>query len=107
MKISEINREYIRFDNGNVIEYYHKQECCEYTYADFEAIDDLARDFDFNENLDFEECEYGFKFGNKPNSMFFVPCYSEQNGWYGKDVDIIYNKKEVIKDLLCKWITYR
>ena len=110
MKISEINRDYIKFDNGKLIEYYHRQDCCEDNYADFEAIDDLAKDVDFNENLDFEEdldfeeCEYGFRFGNKPNNMFFVPCYSEQkNGYYTMDINIIYNKKEVIKNLICKW----
>ena len=107
MKISEITRDYIRFDNGKIIEYDHKQDCCEYNYADFEAIDDLAKDIDFNEDLDFEECEYGFRFGNKPNNMFFVPCYSEQNGYYTMDINIIYNKKEVIKDLWCKWKEYK
>ena len=104
MKISEITRKYIKFDNGEIITYYYERECCEYNYADFEAIDDLAKDFDFDENLDFEECKYGFRFGNKPNNMFFVPCYSEQNGWYSKDINIIYKKKYVIKDLLCKWV---
>lgn len=106
MKISKITRDYILFDNDNLIEYYHDQDCCECNYADFESIDDLAKDFDFNDNLDFEECKYGFKFGNKPNNMFFVPCYSEQNGWYSEDIDIIYNRKKIIKNLTCKWIEY-
>jgi len=28
--------------------------------------------------------------------MFFVPCYSEQSGYYSFDVEIYYNGKQVL-----------
>ena len=88
MKIKEVNNTTIVFDNGKVISFDHYQDCCEDNYADFSQIDDLARDYDFEDKLKFEKCEnYGFMFGDS-RRMFFVPCYSEQNGYYSFDVDI-------------------
>ena len=101
MRIKEIAEEYIEFDNGNVLSYWYSQRCCENNYADFKQIDDLAKDIDFDENLTFESCEYGFRFGNPPVNMFFIPCYSEQNGYYSDEINITYNGDDVIKKLEC------
>ena len=70
-------------------------------YADFEQLDSLARDVDFSEPLVFESCNYGFRFGNPPINMFFVPCYSIQNGYYSNELDIWYDGKEVIHGIIC------
>lgn len=106
MKIKKITNEAITFDNGNTITYQHEQQCCEWNYADFEQLDDLARAYNFSENLKFEAVENaGFRFGDYPNRMFFVPCYSEQNGFYSLDLDIYYNNKKVLvfecEEVLC------
>lgn len=101
MKILKITECSIEFDNGKEITFEHDQECCEINYADFEQLDSLARDVDFSEPLVFEECDYGFRFGNPPINMFFVPCYSMQNGYYSSLLDIWYGGKEVINGLEC------
>ena len=49
----------------------------------------------FEENNDF-----GFRFGSDHVNMFFVPCYSVQNGYYNSAVDIYYNHKLVL-DCVC------
>ena len=96
MKIKNITEDEILFDNGKAISYDHDQQCCEYNYADFKQLDDLARDYDFDENLMFEDvANCGFRFGDK-HQMFFVPCYSEQNGYYSSDVDIYYDGHKVL-----------
>lgn len=96
MKIVNVDRDGIYFDNGNRITCYHFPDCCEYNYADFEQIDDLARQAEFDENLIFKSLEgFGFRFGNE-DKMFFIPCYSEQNGWYSCDIKIYYNDVEVL-----------
>lgn len=78
MKIISITSDAIIFDNGNDITFDHVADCCEYNYAAFEEIDDLAKNFEFSENLIFEEVSNsGFRFGNNPQNMVFVPCYSE------------------------------
>ena len=75
MKIVEITTEHIKFDNGKKITFDHYQDCCEWNYADFEQLDDLARNYNFNKaTLRFEFVgDSGFRFGDE-RRMFFVPC---------------------------------
>lgn len=89
-KIIKAEENLIEFDNGVRITASHCQVCCGDNYADCEQLDDLARGYDFNTSqLVFEAVEYaGFRFGDNPNRMFFVPCYSEQNGYYSCYIDI-------------------
>lgn len=97
MKIKEVNGEHILFDNGMDITCDHDQDCCECNYADFEQIDDIAMLTDFDEVLSFEAVEQsGFRFGNQHGKMFFIPCYSDQNGYYSNDVDIYFNGQRVL-----------
>lgn len=93
MKIVEANEEHILFDNDMEITAHHNPECCEYNYADFEQVDDIAMATEFDpENIVFEKADYyGFMFGNKNGRMFFVPCYSQQNGYYSNEVDIYFD----------------
>ena len=103
MKIKIVNDDYIIFDNGNLLTYAHLQDCCENNYALFSAIDDIARETEFNEYLIFESVNgSGFRFGNK-NKMVFVPCYSVQNGYYSDTIDIVYNN-EVVEMVNCELI---
>ena len=90
IQITEINNEEILFSDGTRITFDHEQDCCENNYADFEQLDDLARNYNFQKPLVFESVnEYGFRFGDS-RRMFFVPCYSEQNGYYSDKIDIYY-----------------
>jgi hypothetical protein len=97
MKIVEVTHEYIEFDNGSMITFDHVQDCCEHNYADFKQIEEQALETEFDEELIFEAVEgSGFRFGSKGTPMFFVPCYSEQSGYYSFDVEIYYNGKQVL-----------
>jgi hypothetical protein len=98
VKITFIDEETIIFDNGDCITFGHEQDYCEWNYADFRQIDDIARGWKFDEEkLVFESVEgCGFRFGNLPNKMVFVPCYSEQNGYYSSDIDIYFNNETVL-----------
>lgn len=109
MKIKEITDCGIVFDNGNSLTDCHERDCCETNYADWCYLKDEMGgeifNIDFDENLVFEESDSGFRFGSGIN-MFFVPCYSEQNGYYSSDVDICYNGKPVLKtsgDIEYRW----
>lgn len=96
MKINKVTEDGILFDNNKLISCHHYQDCCENNYADFKQLDDLGRDYDFDENLKFETVDgCGFRFGDS-QMMFFIPCYSEQNGYYSDVVDIYYDGKEVL-----------
>ena len=97
MRILEVTNEKILFDNGKAITFYHDQNCCEHNYADFEQLEDMALEYDFESELKFEFVDKsGFRFGDEYR-MFFVPCYSEQNGWYSSDIEILYDGAVVLK----------
>ena len=100
MKIKSVTEDGILFDDGSII-------TCEqtdpgsysYNYADFKHLDDTALDVDFPKELVFESVQgSGFRFGFG-NTMFFIPCYSEQNGYYDDNVDVFYNGEIKIKQL--------
>lgn len=103
MKIKEVTGEHILFDDGQVITFIHELECSECNYPAFEDLDKDAFDFEFKKDLDFEAVDYaGFRFGNEGIRMFFIPCYSEQNGYYTANIDIFLNGQRVILDLVCE-----
>ena len=95
MKIAYVSDLQIKFDNGDSITFNHMQDCCEDNFADFNQLDDVAKATEFDAPIVFEDCEYGFRFGNV-GKMFFVPCYSEQNGYYTYKLDIYYNGEKVL-----------
>lgn len=88
MKIVNITNDAIIFDNGTTITYEHEQDCCEDNFADFLQLDDIARSYNFDTDLQFEAIDgAGFRFGDR-RAMFFVPCYSDQNGYYSSNIEI-------------------
>lgn len=95
MKIKNVTEDAIEFDNGDIITSEHYPTCCEYNYADFKQVDNIAleTDFEYPIQIECDENNGGFRFGNKPNKMFYIPCYSEQNGYYSCDIDIHYIPK--------------
>lgn len=97
-KINQITEDYIEFSNGKKLTFNHEQDCCEINYADFTQIDDIALDTIFYENeFVFEVVENcGIRFGNRGGNMVFVPCYSDQNGYYSTSLDIYYDGKLVL-----------
>jgi len=99
MHVKKIDDNYLEFDNGYIISASddNDQVNMVYNYADFNQISDEIKDIDFPESLNFEMCDnYGFRFGFG-NFMIFVPCYSEQNGYYSNGLDVFYNDKIVLK----------
>lgn len=101
MKIRKVDG-CIEFDNGDVILSDHTPDCCEYNYADFDQVEKVALDTEFTYPITIEACEYGFRFGNPPQKMFFVPCYTEQNGYYSGDVEVLYCKRggEILRKVI-------
>ena len=103
IKIVKVDDDCIEFDNGSKITYDHEPDCCEENYADFCQLEELARKTAFTLPLSFESVENGgFRFGN-PGKMFFVPCYSAQNGYYSDDIDIYFNNRKVL-NFACEFV---
>lgn len=76
---------------------YHHQDCCESVYADWEALsyykDKIARKkFETLEikavpDIGFLLCFYENSYS--AGVKVFIPCYNEQNGYYGNDLELI------------------
>ena len=104
-RIKEVTDGHILFYDGTEITYYHEQYCCEWNYADFQQLEEAAfsEDFDTN-NLRYEfVAESGFRFGSNSMRMYFIPCYSEQNSFYGTDIEI-YQNGELVLAGYCEWV---
>lgn len=92
--ITEVTDDTVEFNDGSYIQWSHYQDCCENTYADFSQIEDCVG-MKFRTPIQFEQADsYGFRFGNGIN-MVFVPCYSEQNGYYSASVDVEFYDAEL------------
>ena len=105
VSIIKVTEEQIVFSDYSYIFCSHEQDCCENNYADFLQIDDLAKVCTYLLPLRFESCEGGFRFGNKYR-LFFVPCYSVQNGYYSSDIDVYYSTPVTREDgNIETWVT--
>lgn len=105
MKIENVTQTEIIFDNGNIISFNHEQSCHERNWADFSELTKNTPniDHDFDPDLEFEFISaIGFKFGDKDVKLF-VPCYSDQSGYYydTADIEILYNGVPVLTGI-CK-----
>lgn len=101
MKIEKWNDDCIWFTDGSTISYDHYQECCEYNWADFSVLEVFYQDEEFNNFEIIPVNEYGFLLSLElptpdwwvcdytPTKKIFIPCYSEQNGYYSSDITII------------------
>lgn len=106
MKITKWDDDYIYFSDGSTISYWHKQDCCEYNWADFSVLEVFYQDEEFNdfEVIPVDDC--GFLLSLKlptpdpwyydyiPTKKIFVPCYSDQNGYYSSDLAIVIRRPE-------------
>ncbi|MGL5958558.1 MAG: hypothetical protein ACRCZZ_08220 [Phocaeicola sp.] len=86
-----LSRDIIVLNDGTEIFSSHTHDCCEVNYASFTALegttffDEVRRADDLR--FDFSG-EYGFSING-----YFIPCYSEQNGYYGRCVNIYVDNK--------------
>lgn len=112
MKIVEIGidclyDQFIKFDNGEILSYYHEQDCCEAVYADFKGMQVMGvqpENFVYAHELDFFDNVLdsivpieglGFFLVSKQGICIMVPCYNDQNGYYSSDLALCYKGKKL------------
>lgn len=112
MKITGWDDKKIYFNDGSYLYYHHRQDCCEHNYADFSVLE-FAYDGEEFKSVDISPVEdAGFllkldrRHGNQFISGFgpewntgriekiFIPCYSEQNGYYTTEIVIAVKDKD-------------
>ena len=103
-RLLKIEDERIIFEGGHCLSFDHEQDCCENNYADFSVFEDYVGKFFVNADkvqirfvdgsgfllegfMDDLICSYQWP--------IFVPCYSEQNGYYTTDISIYWDGKKI------------
>ena len=116
MKIAKWDDETIYFNDGSFICYAHERDCCEYNYADFDTLSTFYHGEEFS-SVFIEAKEEGFLLHLRDAAQFkqfgetmkiWIPCYSEQNGYYSADLTVYYCDKDenIIQriDLWCEQV---
>lgn len=91
-KVTEVNSEYIDFDNGIRLQSYHEQDCCEHHYVDFSYvnIDDFdGLEFDLSGDKFFNRInDYGIELIPVSGWGVRIPGYGSNNGYYSSQLSI-------------------
>ena len=90
MKIVKWDDENIVFSNGSVITYDHVQDCCESNWADFSVLDTFYDGKEFKDYFIEPVDKAGFNlvlvYSAYEMQRIFIPCYSDQNGYYTDEI---------------------
>lgn len=111
MKITKFDDDKIEFSDGSAITYEHEQDCCECNWADFSVLEVFYdKDFEFNRydvtpvdgagfllSLYYEGSSLCYEEWRK---NIFIPCYSDQNGYYATDLDIVITSGDEVKRVM-------
>lgn len=118
MKIKEWKDDELYFNDGSGIYCEHFEECCEHNWADFDAA--FFEGFDEKNEFDYFTLEpkeegilitlhgYPHKIFGKYDRKVWVPCYSDQSGYYSDELTVNYSgadrkhKKHGSFDLTCE-----
>jgi hypothetical protein len=113
MKLKTVQEEYIIFDNGTTVTTEHFQECCESHYADFSVLYHYNVDTKTGKTIQMNQVEFpedlinsivlvkdmGFNLIAKNGSVFFIPCYADNNGYYNSDLTLVICNNEKTQTL--------
>lgn len=97
MRIAKYDDNKIEFSDGSTITYEHEQDCCEVNWADFSVLEVFYKGEEF-EDYKVKPIEDGFLLilegvePSKRSHSIYIPCYSDQNGYYSSDLTITVNK---------------
>lgn len=103
MKIKKIAYDCITFDNKKEMTFHHEQDCCEHNYADFPILKTYNLSVKTGKQINIYDIDFpdtlaelfgggvkdgGFNIKSKKGDLFFIPCYSDQNGYYTTELFI-------------------
>ena len=92
-KVTKVDHAGIEFDNGMRLESYHRQDCCETHYLDFEYLslaDFEGLEFDLTSRDFFDRVEgYGIALKPLVGHPVRIPGYGYNNGFYSSQLDLI------------------
>lgn len=103
MKIVNVEKSLIEFDNGSNITFYHEGDCCSYAYANCAEIKATNHEclpynqVEFSEEPKINKIEgVGFELEAENGMKYLIECYyGSGSGWdYGSDLELILTKPD-------------
>lgn len=104
MRISAWNDDEIHFSDGSAITYEHEADCCELNWADFSVLDIFYDGEEFDDYELLMDVPNGCilrltasapkRLGILGRKDIYIPFYSDQNGCYTDDVDLVITGKD-------------
>lgn len=95
MKIILLEEDKITFNNNSVLLFNHRQDCCEYVYADCKNIQAMSHmnspiyESEFDEIIKYEIVdEIGIQLINQNGMKYLISCYNRQNGYYSDRLEM-------------------
>jgi hypothetical protein len=114
VKVIQVERESLTFDNGIILASDHEQCCCENHYLSFKGLtlsDFKGLEFDITTDDFFERIdEYGIALKPLNGHPVRIPGYGSNNGYYSSNLELIlYNNngfKKVFDISACQKIEW-
>ena len=98
LKVVEVKKEAIIFDNGFILESNHDQDCCENHWLDFSnlALKDFeGLEFDLSFDSFFNRVpDYGIELLPVKGWPIRIPGYGSNNGYYSSDLELVLSNKD-------------
>lgn len=103
IKVIDVAKNYIAFENDLFLSYHHDQDCCEEHYLDFQHLS--VKDF---ENLKFDLTKeffrkipgYGIELIPIEGWSVKIPAYSYNNGYYSDNLSLVIIKREGVEHMI-------
>jgi len=97
-KVTYVDRDELRFDDGSSLSSAHDQDCCEDHYLDFsgQSLSDFdGLDFDLSSPSFFERVEdYGIRLIPVSGHSVSIPGYGYNNGYYSSNLALVLNRSD-------------
>ena len=98
VKVIEVNKEHIKFDNGVKLTSEHDSDCCEHhelTLNDLSIEDFNELEFDLSNDNFFKRIpDYGIELIPIHGHSVKIPGHGYNNGYYGTNIDLVLTNED-------------
>ncbi len=96
-RVTYVDKDVLRFDDGSELSSDHDQDCCEHHYLDFsgQSVSDFeGLDFDFSSDFFEKVDDYGIRLLPVNGHPVSVPGYGHNNGYYSANLTLVLKQSD-------------
>lgn len=97
VKVTHVDSDYIKFDDGSKLSSDHDQSCCEHHYLSFEGLtlsDFDGLSFDLSSNFFEKVPDFGIRLVPVNGHSVSVPGYGYNNGYYSANLSLVLDRPD-------------